>query len=124
MSAVKRVVASVAALGLAGAAALLGAATAQASAAAPDGTRRQSGTLECCQAEASADEPVVSEIAGLLGLTIPPDTIVGVACSPIAVIGSGGNSCTGDVLECAGTDTLTGLIAVDCTPYTAAVRRA
>ncbi|KAF5379111.1 hypothetical protein D9615_005958 [Tricholomella constricta] len=51
------------------------------------------GTIECCNSVLKATDPVVGVIAGLLGVVLGPLTgLVGLTCTPITVIGGGGNS--------------------------------
>ena len=40
----------------------------------------------------AGDNPVVKLIAGLLGIVLGPDVVVGLQCSPLSVIGIGGGS--------------------------------
>ena len=48
-----------------------------------------------------ASNPLVGILAGLLGVVLGPITaLVGVNCSPISVIGVGGNSCNANPVCC------------------------
>jgi hypothetical protein len=73
------------------------------------------GQLQCCNSVQSANSPTVAAIAGLLGITIPPVGLVGLTCSPITVIGGGGNSCNTQPVCCTGNN-FNGLIVTGCTP--------
>ncbi|KAJ3502602.1 hypothetical protein NMY22_g18530 [Coprinellus aureogranulatus] len=65
--------------------------------------------------QANAD-PVAS-LLGLLGvvLDVAPNVPVGVTCTPISVIGVGGNSCNAQTV-CCENNSFNGLVAVGCTP--------
>ena len=46
-------------------------------------------------------DPVASVLAGLLGIVLGPiNALLGVGCSPISVIGVGGNSCSANPVCC------------------------
>ncbi|KAL0948210.1 hypothetical protein HGRIS_010816 [Hohenbuehelia grisea] len=61
------------------------------------------GSLQCCNSVQSSKSSVVGLLAGLLGIVLGPlDVLVGVTCSPISVIGVGGNSCTAQPVCCTG----------------------
>ncbi|KAF8976316.1 hydrophobin, partial [Cyathus striatus] len=58
----------------------------------------------------------VGVLAALLSLDISDITAqVGLNCSPLSVIGAGGNSCTQQPVCCTGNN-FNGLIALGCTP--------
>ncbi|KAK7460516.1 hypothetical protein VKT23_009236 [Stygiomarasmius scandens] len=74
------------------------------------------GTLQCCQSVQSATSPVVSLLLGLLGVVLGDLNLdVGLTCSPISVIGVGGNSCTAQPV-CCQNNNFNGLIAIGCSP--------
>ncbi|KAK0200382.1 hydrophobin 2 [Desarmillaria ectypa] len=74
------------------------------------------GTVQCCQQVESADSNIVSTLSGLLGIALGALGLdVGITCSPISVIGVGGNSCSAQTVCCSG-NTFNGLIALGCTP--------
>lgn len=117
MSAFKGAVVSLATLSLAGAVSMIGTVTAQASTPAPGTLTLQQpppGELQCCYAVLPASNPTVSVLAGLLGIKIPPNTLVGVNCTPITP--GGVNSCAEQPVVCTN-NSFNGLIALNCTPY-------
>ncbi|CAA7269621.1 unnamed protein product [Cyclocybe aegerita] len=60
--------------------------------------------------------PILGPLLGILGLVINPiNAIVGVTCSPIDVIGIGGNSCSAQPV-CCQNNSFNGIIAIGCTP--------
>ncbi|RDB29812.1 Hydrophobin-3 [Hypsizygus marmoreus] len=74
------------------------------------------GAIQCCNSLQQANNPVVGLLAGLLGIILGPITgQVGLGCSPLSVIGIGGNSCTAQPVCCTGNN-FSGLIVVGCTP--------
>ncbi|KAF8991434.1 fungal hydrophobin-domain-containing protein [Cyathus striatus] len=74
------------------------------------------GSIQCCNSVQEASNPVVGLLAGLLGLVLGPITgQVGLTCSPLSVIGIGGNSCTAQPVCCTG-NSFNGLIVLGCTP--------
>ncbi|KAK0187134.1 hydrophobin 2 [Armillaria mellea] len=74
------------------------------------------GELNCCQqVESTASNPVQA-LSGLLGVALGALGLnVGLGCSPISVIGIGGNSCSAQTVCCEG-NTFNGLIALGCMP--------
>ncbi|KAF5354403.1 hypothetical protein D9758_010747 [Tetrapyrgos nigripes] len=74
------------------------------------------GPIQCCNSVDKAGSAAVSTILGLLGVIIQDlNVLVGINCSPISVIGVGGNSCTAAPV-CCEDNTFNGLIAVGCVP--------
>ncbi|KAF5351510.1 hypothetical protein D9758_007193 [Tetrapyrgos nigripes] len=74
------------------------------------------GNLQCCNSVQDANSDVVSALLGLLGIDIGSVTAqVGVTCSPISVIGVGGNSCTAQPV-CCENNSFNGVVALGCTP--------
>ncbi|KAF4619456.1 hypothetical protein D9613_005292 [Agrocybe pediades] len=74
------------------------------------------GELQCCNSVQAANSDAVSKILGLLGVVVQDVTaLVGLNCSPISVIGVGGNSCTAQPVCCTD-NSFNGLIAIGCTP--------
>ncbi|KAF8159213.1 hydrophobin-263 [Crassisporium funariophilum] len=74
------------------------------------------GTISCCNSVQQASNPVVGLLAGLLGIVLGPITgQVGLNCSPLTVIGVGGNSCSAQPVCCTG-NSFNGLIVLGCTP--------
>ncbi|KAK7041464.1 hypothetical protein VNI00_009331 [Paramarasmius palmivorus] len=74
------------------------------------------GHLQCCNSSQLASEPPVSTILGPLGVVVQDlNVLVGITCSPINVIGTGGTSCNAEPL-CCENNNFNGLIAVGCVP--------
>ncbi|KAL0947658.1 hypothetical protein HGRIS_013745 [Hohenbuehelia grisea] len=74
----------------------------------------------CCNSVQKADSKDVTLLAGLLGIVISDVTaLVGLNCSPISVIGLGGNSCSSPV--CCSDNKFGGLIALGCVPISIGV---
>ncbi|KAJ3515708.1 hypothetical protein NLJ89_g1590 [Agrocybe chaxingu] len=83
-----------------------------------DGPSNQcnTGSLQCCNSVQDASSKGLAGILGLLGVVVGSITgQVGVTCSPISVIGIGGNSCTAQPVCCTN-NSFNGLIALGCTP--------
>ncbi|KAG7451560.1 hydrophobin-251 [Guyanagaster necrorhizus] len=80
------------------------------------GTGCTTGEVQCCQSVQSATSTPVSTLLGLLGVVLGNLGVdVGVTCSPISVIGVGGNSCSTQTV-CCEDNSFNGLIAIGCTP--------
>ncbi|KAF8980551.1 hydrophobin-263 [Cyathus striatus] len=80
------------------------------------GPQCNTGTVQCCNSVQQASNPLVGLLAGLLGIVLGPITgQVGLTCSPLSVIGIGGNSCTAQPVCCTG-NSFSGLIVLGCTP--------
>ncbi|KAF5346282.1 hypothetical protein D9758_011498 [Tetrapyrgos nigripes] len=74
------------------------------------------GPIQCCDSVDKAGSSAVSPILGLLGVVIQDlNVLVGINCSPISVIGVGGDSCSATPV-CCENNTFNGLIAVGCVP--------
>ncbi|KAF9007109.1 fungal hydrophobin-domain-containing protein [Cyathus striatus] len=74
------------------------------------------GNLQCCNSTGTAKNSAISTLLGLLGIVISDITaLVGVTCSPISVIGVGGNSCTAQPVCCTN-NSFNGVVALGCTP--------
>ncbi|KAF4618828.1 hypothetical protein D9613_010048 [Agrocybe pediades] len=83
-----------------------------------DGPSNQcnTGTISCCNQVGSASSLGLGSLLGLLGVVLDPITaIIGLNCSPINVIGLGGNSCSAQPVCCTG-NTFGGLINLGCSP--------
>jgi hypothetical protein len=106
---------------------------------APSGSPESScntGPVQCCNSVTRADHSAVSTIIGLLGLVIGPEVLVGLQCSPLSVVGLGGNSwwaeaCPNPLVTlficsfrstqqpvCCENNTYNGLIVIGCSPST------
>ncbi|EIW79624.1 fungal hydrophobin [Coniophora puteana RWD-64-598 SS2] len=74
------------------------------------------GPVQCCNSVHKADESIVQKLLDLLGLSgIPGDTQVGMNCSPVSVIGSGGGQCNQEPV-CCENNNFSGLINLGCSP--------
>ncbi|KAF9552093.1 fungal hydrophobin, partial [Agrocybe pediades] len=74
------------------------------------------GQLQCCNSTGAASDSAISALLGLLGVVVQDVTaLVGVNCSPISVIGIGGNSCTAQPVCCTN-NSFHGLVALGCSP--------
>ncbi|KAG7451623.1 hydrophobin-domain-containing protein [Guyanagaster necrorhizus] len=84
----------------------------------PSGAPSQcsTGSLQCCDSVESSTSSVVAALLGLLGIHLGSTAVnVGMTCSPLSVIGIGGNSCSQQTV-CCENNSFNGLIAVGCTP--------
>jgi len=51
------------------------------------------GDLQCCNSVGKANDASIAKLLGLLGVVVQDvNALVGVTCTPITVIGAGGNS--------------------------------
>ncbi|KAK0223668.1 hydrophobin 2 [Armillaria fumosa] len=74
------------------------------------------GEVQCCQSVQSSTSTPVATLLGLLGVVLGSvDANVGVTCSPISVIGVGGNACSAQTV-CCEDNSFNGLVALGCTP--------
>ncbi|KAK0236362.1 hydrophobin-251 [Armillaria nabsnona] len=74
------------------------------------------GETQCCQSVQSTPSDPVATLLGLLGVALGSiGANVGVTCSPISVIGIGGNSCSAQTV-CCEDNSFNGLVALGCTP--------
>ncbi|KAF9552928.1 hydrophobin-251 [Agrocybe pediades] len=72
--------------------------------------------IQCCNSVQTADSDPAPGLLGLLGIVLQDVTaLVGLGCSPLSVIGVGGNSCTAQPVCCIN-NSFHGLIAIGCTP--------
>ncbi|KAF8895198.1 fungal hydrophobin-domain-containing protein [Infundibulicybe gibba] len=79
------------------------------------------GDLQCCNStqESSSTNASLTSLLGLLGVVLSGLTgQVGVTCSPLSVIGVGGNSgeCAVSKPVCCSNNSFHGIVAVGCTP--------
>ncbi|KAG7442220.1 fungal hydrophobin [Guyanagaster necrorhizus] len=80
------------------------------------GSQCNTGSLQCCNSIQPATSSHVASLLGLPSIVLQDlDVNVGVTCSPITVIGLGGNSCTEQTV-CCDNDSFNGVIALGCTP--------
>ncbi|PPR06781.1 hypothetical protein CVT24_011281 [Panaeolus cyanescens] len=83
-----------------------------------DGPSNQcnTGPIQCCNNVGTVDALGLGTILGLLGIVLDPVTaLLGINCSPLSVIGVGGNSCSATPVCCTG-NVFNGLINLGCSP--------
>ncbi|THU90507.1 fungal hydrophobin [Dendrothele bispora CBS 962.96] len=74
------------------------------------------GPVQCCNSVQTAGSPAAAGILGLLGVVVQDLNVpVGLTCSPISVIGVGGDSCSANPV-CCEDNSFNGLIAIGCVP--------
>ncbi|KAK7037488.1 sc3 hydrophobin [Paramarasmius palmivorus] len=74
------------------------------------------GPIQCCNNVQKASDPSAAALLGLLGVVLQDlNVLVGITCTPISVIGIGGNSCNAQPVCCTNNN-FNGLITVGCTP--------
>jgi hypothetical protein len=64
-------------------------------------------SLLCCNSVTSANNPSTAALLGLLGIVVPPDTTVGLSCTPFTV------SCSA-IATCCTNSNFSGLVAFNC----------
>ncbi|OCH87295.1 hypothetical protein OBBRIDRAFT_837517 [Obba rivulosa] len=82
----------------------------------PDGS--DSSSDNCCASVGTASNPVIAAALDLLGIVLNDvDTIVGIGCTPIVIIGVGStSSCSdGSTVTCDVTED-NGLLGIGCIP--------
>ncbi|ESK95428.1 hydrophobin [Moniliophthora roreri MCA 2997] len=74
------------------------------------------GPVQCCNSVQAANSPAAAGLLGLLGVVVQDVTAqVGLTCSPITVLGLGGNSCSAQTV-CCENNNFNGIVALGCTP--------
>ncbi|KAF8961856.1 fungal hydrophobin-domain-containing protein [Flammula alnicola] len=73
------------------------------------------GSVHCCNSVEQSNSSNVGLVAGLLGLVLPANVLVGLTCSPLSGVGVGGNSCSQQPV-CCENNHFNGLIVVGCSP--------
>ncbi|KAL0956188.1 hypothetical protein HGRIS_002347 [Hohenbuehelia grisea] len=74
------------------------------------------GPIQCCNSVQKASAPSAALLLGLLGIVLQDVTaLVGITCSPLSVIGVGGNSCSAQPV-CCQNNSFHGIIALGCVP--------
>ncbi|KAF8155772.1 fungal hydrophobin-domain-containing protein [Crassisporium funariophilum] len=82
----------------------------------PANNQCNTGTISCCNSLQNASSSGITSILGLLGVVVGSVTgQVGVNCSPISVVGVGGNSCSAQPVCCTG-NSFNGIINLGCSP--------
>ncbi|KAK7472101.1 hypothetical protein VKT23_000220 [Stygiomarasmius scandens] len=74
------------------------------------------GPIQCCNSVQTAGSLAASTLLGLLGVVVQDLNLpIGITCSPISVVGTGGNSCNAQPV-CCEDNSFNGVIAIGCTP--------
>nr|CAC86006.1 hydrophobin 3 [Dictyonema glabratum] len=74
------------------------------------------GPVQCCQSISSSSNSGTASLLGPLGLVLSGLNIpIGVTCTPISLLGIGGNSCSANPV-CCQNNNFNGVVAVGCTP--------
>ncbi|TFK70619.1 hydrophobin-263 [Pluteus cervinus] len=74
------------------------------------------GSINCCATTQTSTPESVTELSGLLGIALPNIAgLIGLGCSPLSILGLGGNSCSAQPVCCSG-NTFGGLIGLGCNP--------
>ncbi|PPQ67021.1 hypothetical protein CVT24_011315 [Panaeolus cyanescens] len=72
------------------------------------------GQINCCNSTMSSSLTTLAQLGGLLGLSLPAvEGLIGLSCSPITVLGLGGNSCSAQPVCCTN-NSFGGLISLGC----------
>ncbi|EIN05030.1 fungal hydrophobin, partial [Punctularia strigosozonata HHB-11173 SS5] len=74
------------------------------------------GSIQCCDSVQQATSPDATGLFGLLNIVLTElDVLVGITCSPLSLIGIGGNSCSASPV-CCENNSFGGLISIGCIP--------
>ncbi|TFK64404.1 fungal hydrophobin [Pluteus cervinus] len=74
------------------------------------------GSVSCCNQVQSSNDQGVQLLTSLLGIALGGATgQVGINCTPVSVLGVGGNSCSAQPVCCTNNH-FNGLVNVGCTP--------
>ncbi|TFK65625.1 fungal hydrophobin [Pluteus cervinus] len=74
------------------------------------------GSVQCCNSVQSSSATSVTQLAGLLGIDLGSITgLIGLSCSPLSILGAGGNSCSAQPVCCTG-NSFGGLLSLGCNP--------
>ncbi|KAK7470374.1 hypothetical protein VKT23_001801 [Stygiomarasmius scandens] len=72
--------------------------------------------VQCCNTVGKASDPAIAKELGIIGVVVQDvNALVGVTCTPISVIGVGGNSCSANPV-CCENNSFNGLVALGCVP--------
>ncbi|KAK7437142.1 hypothetical protein VKT23_018767 [Stygiomarasmius scandens] len=73
------------------------------------------GSILCCDAFTTVDDPAVTRLADRLGIPVPPSAnLIGLNCSSVSAIGIGENSCSAELFCCK--NSFNGGVALGCAP--------
>ncbi|KAK7696115.1 hypothetical protein QCA50_000758 [Cerrena zonata] len=74
------------------------------------------GPIQCCQSTATAGSKTGSALLDAIGVVVQDlNVLLGITCSPISVIGTGGNSCSANPV-CCEDNSHGSLISIGCVP--------
>jgi len=74
------------------------------------------GSAQCCNSVQSANSTEVTNILGPLGVVLGDLTAqVGLQCSPLSILSTGGNTCDQQPVCCTGNN-IKGLVNLGCSP--------
>ncbi|KAK7696116.1 hypothetical protein QCA50_000759 [Cerrena zonata] len=74
------------------------------------------GPLQCCQSTETASSTAGSALLASIGVVVQDvNALLGVTCSPISVIGVGGDSCNANPV-CCENNAFGGLVSIGCVP--------
>ncbi|KAK7449197.1 hypothetical protein VKT23_013343 [Stygiomarasmius scandens] len=72
--------------------------------------------IQCCDSVETADSPSASKVLAGLGIVVQDViALVGLTCTPISVIGVGGNSCSANPV-CCENNSFNGVVSLGCVP--------
>ncbi|CAL1702799.1 unnamed protein product [Somion occarium] len=82
-----------------------------------DGGHCNTGPVQCCNSVQSAGSPEASKQLGLLGIVLGNlNTPVGLTCSPITAVGTGGGGNCAATPVCCENNSYNGLVNIGCVP--------
>ncbi|KAF9531083.1 hypothetical protein CPB83DRAFT_761920 [Crepidotus variabilis] len=73
------------------------------------------GAIQCCNSVQTSTLSQVTDILTHFGLVVPVGVPIGLGCSPLTVIGAGGNSCSSQPVCCDHND-VNSAISIGCSP--------
>ncbi|KAI0649484.1 fungal hydrophobin-domain-containing protein [Trametes meyenii] len=83
----------------------------------PPSSPCSTGPVQCCDKLTNSKDPLAKLLIQLLGIVVKPDVGVGLTCSPLSIIGLGGEFCKANTV-CCENNSLGGLISIGCIPST------
>ncbi|TFK65624.1 fungal hydrophobin [Pluteus cervinus] len=74
------------------------------------------GPIQCCNSVQNSTNTGVTSLLGTLGIVLGEITgLIGFSCSPLSILGGGGNSCSAQPVCCTNNQ-FNGLINLGCSP--------
>ncbi|TFK70617.1 fungal hydrophobin [Pluteus cervinus] len=75
------------------------------------------GSIQCCASTQTSSITNLALLSSLFGLALPNiGGLLGLSCSPLSILGVGGNSCSQQPVCCTNND-FGGLISLGCSPF-------